>query len=88
MKVLNKNTDNVKDAVYIGRPSKWGNPFAMRDESDRVRVLNDYKDYLIENPSLMEDMKKELSGKDLACFCSPNPCHGDIIVQVCNGEFE
>ena len=34
-KVLNKRTDTIPpDAVYVGRPSKWGNPFRIRVFSD------------------------------------------------------
>lgn len=31
-RVLNKRTDFIPpDAVYVGRPSKWGNPYAIGD---------------------------------------------------------
>jgi hypothetical protein len=29
--------------VYIGRPSKWGNPYVMKRESDRAEVIAQYR---------------------------------------------
>mgnify|MGYP003532859431 CR=1 FL=1 len=39
---VNSRTDDYD--VYIGRGSKWGNPFVMRDKSDheRDRVCDAY----------------------------------------------
>ena len=25
----------------------------------------------------------ELDGKTLGCWCAPNPCHGDVLVRLC-----
>lgn len=32
--------------VYIGRPSRWGNPFNLKRESDREAVLQRYTAWL------------------------------------------
>lgn len=36
----------------------------------------------IKNPTYRECVKN-LAGKTLVCYCKPNPCHGDILAQVC-----
>lgn len=77
-------------AVYIGRgkggaPTKWGNLFTMNGESDRARVINNYREWLLLQPDLMEEARQELGGRDLVCFCAPKACHGDILVAVANG---
>jgi hypothetical protein len=32
----------------------------------------------------MDAAKRELSGKDLVCFCAPKGCHGDVLLEVAN----
>ena len=41
------------DAVYIGRPSKWGNPFVIGKDGTRQEVVQKYKDYILSNQSLL-----------------------------------
>lgn len=67
--------------VYIGRPSKWGNPFKLMEESQRIQVLEMYKDYLLNNPDLLGQIK-ELKGKVLGCWCAPRACHGDVLAEI------
>lgn len=86
-KVYNKkiDVDIPKDAVYIGRPSKWGNPFEIgKDGMDRDDVIHAFILYLQDNMQLVEEAKTELKGKDLVCFCHPRKCHGDIWLRIAN----
>ncbi len=69
--------------VYIGRPSKWGNPFSIGKDGDRKEVIKKYKRYLIENKKLMNSLY-ELEGKVLGCWCKPKACHGDVLVKLVN----
>lgn len=48
------------DCVYIGRPSKWGNPFAIGKDGTREEVVEKYRIYLLSHPELMEQVRKEL----------------------------
>lgn len=64
--------------VYIGRPSKWGNPFVIGKDGDRPEVIRKYEEYLISNKDLMKDLP-ELKGKVIACWCAPQACHGDVL---------
>lgn len=82
MKVWNKRNPNTpRDVVYIGRPSKWGNPFVIGKDGDRASVILKYENYLLNSPELLKQLA-ELRGKDLVCFCSPNACHGDVLIKV------
>lgn len=81
-KVLNKYHSN--DGVYIGRPTKWGNPYAITKNFGRFQAIEAYRKYLEANPELVEDAKKELKGKNLVCFCAPLACHGDILLRIAN----
>ncbi len=92
-KVLNKKTDKIPpDAVYVGRPTKWGNPFKLNDPMLPVGlsmlgkpklVINEYRGWIIKQPELMVALK-ELKGKDLVCWCTPLPCHADILLELAN----
>lgn len=65
--------------VYIGRGSKWGNPFKIGVDGDRKTVINLYREWII-HQSVFNDIE-ELRGKTLGCFCHPLPCHGDVLVE-------
>jgi len=82
--VHNKYKSTVPaDAVYIGRPTKWGNPFVIGPDGTRQEVVQKYKDYILSNQSLLSQLH-ELRGKDLICFCAPQQCHGDILIELAN----
>jgi hypothetical protein len=79
------------DAVYIGRPSKWGNPFShmadtlaeFRTES-RDEAVSKYREWLLTQPELLAAVVAELAGKDLVCWCAPKKCHGDVLLEIAN----
>ncbi len=82
MKVLNMATDTLtENSVYIGRPSKWGNPFISGVHGTKREVIEKYKEYLYSSPELMSSLH-ELVGKDLVCWCKPKACHGDVLLQA------
>lgn len=85
-KVLNKKRGGVPaGAVYIGRPSKWGNPFVIGKDGTRDEVIAKYRTYLLRDAQLMAALP-ELRGKDLVCWCAPCACHGDVLLELANGE--
>ena len=76
--------------VYIGRGSKWGNPYSHREGtlaqfvvSDRAEAIAKYEDYLLSSDDLMKSLN-ELRGKTLGCWCKPKSCHGDILLKYAN----
>lgn len=89
MKVLNKHRDVIPpDAIYIGRGSKWGNPFShMKGTKARYFVesrdeaIEAYEEWLLNNVELLDQLD-ELIGKDLWCFCKPKRCHGDVLIKL------
>lgn len=67
--------------VYIGRGSKWGNPYRIGPDGSRDDCLNGYFEYLLHSPRLIMCLP-ELQGKRLGCFCKPSQCHGDILAAL------
>lgn len=67
--------------VFIGRPSKWGNPFEIGPRCTREQAIAKYEVYIRRRPDLLTALD-ELIGKRLGCYCSPLPCHGDVLVKL------
>lgn len=138
-------------AVYVGRPTKWGNPFRLGDRvgglvhygpghverfgrawdyegrisgdgiqhdmwfsdndvvethvrwATRAEVVELFRLTLTEpTPGMrlsypsraghflkvtVDDIRAELAGKDLACWCKPwDPCHADVLIELANQQ--
>lgn len=71
--------------VYVGRPSIWGNPFAIGRDGAREDVINKYRKWLMSREDLL-GLLPTLRGKVLACWCYPKPCHADVLVELANRE--
>lgn len=67
--------------VYIGRPSKWGNPFVIGVDGTRAQVIAKYRAWILRQPKLLSSLS-ELRGKTLGCYCAPLPCHGDVLAEM------
>lgn len=78
--------------VYIGRPSKWGNPFTHRQDGktlakhivgSRDEAVEAYREWITngEGKYLMNDLH-ELKNKVLGCWCKPQSCHGDVLSEL------
>lgn len=70
-------------AIYVGRPTKWGNPFEIGKDGTRDEVIAKYETWLQQQPELLNDIKT-LRGKDLVCYCAPQKCHADILLRLAN----
>lgn len=68
--------------VYIGRPSKWGNPFTV-EQFGREGAIREYKHWVLTKPTLLAALP-ELKDKVLGCWCAPLACHGDILMELAN----
>ena len=95
-RILNKRTDKIPpDAIYVGRPSKWGNPFKIgqtyqgkvMNRQDTIDAHKDWLFYSNEGMALLSSIG-ELRGYDLVCWCAPLPCHADILLELANREVE
>ena len=82
-------------AVYVGRPTKWGNSYRIGDphpetgapmtRRDVVALFRlDVEDRLKFDVSLVERLA-DLRGHDLVCWCPVGlPCHADVLLEVAN----
>jgi hypothetical protein len=67
--------------VFVGRPSKWGNPFPISDRTTREQAIEMYETYIRRCPNLLGDLP-ELVGKVMGCYCAPLPCHAEVLVKL------
>jgi hypothetical protein len=90
-----KDLDEIGD-VYIGRPSKWGNPFTHINDrytkanfivATRNDAIEAYKKWFMKaEQKHLRDQLHELRGKNLVCWCAPLACHGDFLIKMANQE--
>jgi hypothetical protein len=88
-------------AIVVSRPSKWGNPYKLSDypsampmnqrsahaiDCFRRLLLGQIAEPRVALPFTVEDVRSELAGKDLACWCRlSDACHADVLLAVANG---
>lgn len=77
-----------EDAVYVGRGSKWGNPFTkatVRGCACNTCLVARYQVDL--SAKGVEMIRSELAGKDLACWCPlDRACHADALLELANDD--
>jgi hypothetical protein len=76
------NCRKEKYDIYIGRPSKWGNPFRIGPYT-REEAIKKYEEWIQTQDWLLKDIY-ELKNKKLGCYCKPLSCHGDILAEIIN----
>lgn len=76
--------------IYIGRPSKWGNPFSEKDGTlaefkvaTREQAIEMFEAWILTQPELMNELHT-LKDKVLGCWCAPKACHGDVLIRLIN----
>jgi hypothetical protein len=71
--------------VYVGRPSKWGNPYAIGRDGTRDEVIALYERWLLKQPQLVAELH-ELREKTLGCWCAPSRCHAEVLARYANDD--
>ena len=79
-----------ENAIYVGRPTVWGNPYVVGSELMNGETLTAekavalYEQHLADNFN-ERDIRHCLRGKDLACWCAlDQPCHADVLLRIAN----
>lgn len=86
------------DAIYVGRPSRWGNPFKIQgppqEAAQNRKLVKELYDLWMVGVTpapdhrvspLLNIIKEELAGHDLVCWCPlDQPCHADVLLELAN----
>lgn len=85
LKIYNLKTDKMvpEGVAYVGRPTPFGNPYSI-GKGTREACVKKYSEYLTRNLAIAPMAKKYLRGKNLSCWCSPLPCHAELLMEVAN----
>jgi hypothetical protein len=89
-----------ENTVYVGRPTKWGNPFRVgwanaytggRPVQDKRHAFVLYRSVAPDNETLVTAARAELRGKNLACWCpvslySNDGCHANVLLEIANAD--
>ena len=80
------------NAIYVGRPTVWGNPYVVGSELMNGETLTAekavelYEQHLADNFN-ERDIRHCLHDKDLACWCAlDQPCHADVLLRIANSR--
>jgi hypothetical protein len=92
-RVVNLRHEQIGDAVYVGRAnprrglaeSDFGNPYRVDVDGTRAEVIEKYRSWLLGRQELVLKLH-ELRGRRLACWCSPEPCHAEVLVELVDAD--
>lgn len=85
--------------VYVGRPSRFGNPFSHKENTIAEfkvesidQALSSFEHFVQSTPGMVEQIKTELTGKILGCWCKTRigfkgqyKCHAQYLAALCEG---
>jgi len=79
------------DTVCVSRPGRWGNPFPAEGKTAEAHAecVAAFRRWVMAEAQsgLRAAARRELRGKNLACYCAPGvPCHADVLLEIANGE--
>ncbi len=75
----------VNKVRYPQKDSIWYNPYKVGKDGSREEVIAKYEVYIknrLEKEEGLKEELKKLKGKTLGCWCSPEACHGDILLKL------
>jgi hypothetical protein len=91
---------NGREAVNVARPGKLGNPFIVGKHGTRAECVEwhrklatrliytsiDYEctDAQREHLTFVRENSERFRGRNVACWCKGEPCHGDTLLEVFN----
>lgn len=80
-------------AVYVGRPTGWGNPYRVgtplpsyRAATDPAHAVELYRTLVASSPTFQAMARRDLAGRDLLCWCPiGQPCHAEVLLRIAAG---
>ena len=75
--------------AYVGKPTPFGNPYKVGQGNTltRAEAVEAFRKYILSRPLLLRQVRVNLRGKNLACWCACDgqPCHADVLLDIANG---
>jgi len=70
---------------FPSQPSNFANPYKIGKDGTRQEVIFKYKKYIthqLETNILLQKELTNMKGKNLGCWCKPDICHGDVLLEL------
>lgn len=93
LKIYNLKFDKPPaGVVYVGRPTTFGNPYThLKSDTRAIHVVGTreeciaaFREYLLRNTLIADLARKQLRGKSLSCWCAPEACHAQVLMDLAN----
>ena len=79
----------VPKAIKVDRSTPWGNPYEKGKHGTAEQCVRLYIARYTDDAAFRARVRKELAGKDLACWCKPgDPCHAEVLLRWANENTE
>ncbi len=84
-----------EDAIYVGRPTMWGNRWKIGVRSNTLgrnvetveEAVHLYRTLAWPEAHHRAWIRENLRGRDLVCWCAlDQPCHADVLLELANPE--
>jgi len=94
LQALSRETNGLP-AVNVARPSRWGNPFRIGEPGipDAAAAVSAFRELTGPQPEnvvalymSLDDIRRDLAGRNLACWCGPGPCHATVLLALANPQ--
>lgn len=89
--VLNQRIDTrTANSKYVGRPTKFGNRHVIgyclvcKRQHNRQQAVDAHRQDVMADPELQAEIRAELRGNDLVCWCAPLRCHAEVLMEIAN----
>ena len=79
----------VDGVRYPMTDSPFANPYKIGRDGSRSDVLEKYREWLekqVSDGTISPEMIESLRGKTLGCWCAPEPCHAEILIDYLNAN--
>jgi hypothetical protein len=77
------------NTVFVGRPSRWANPFRVAKPEWSEDVVVALFSELCVPEWTRTGAIASLRGRNLACWCRlDQPCHADVLLQLANAPLQ
>lgn len=75
----------VEKERFPKKASAFANPYKVGTHGTREEVIAKFRKYMVEklegDPSLKDELLA-IKGKTLGCWCKPDGCHGDVLLEL------
>jgi hypothetical protein len=70
---------------FPAQSSPFANPYKIGRDGSRAEVIEKYRVYItekIKQDAALYNQLRHMKGKNLGCWCHPEPCHGDVLLSI------